>query len=84
MGGWVVGGGDGGQLLMLSPKKLLKSKNKFTRGLAENFLSFQAKKCLGMVLDFEYQVYTRTTKRLISWFLVCNLSVFRVSMFVII
>ena len=25
-------------------------------GLAGNFLSFRAKKCLGMVLDFEYQV----------------------------
>ena len=24
--------------------------------MAENFLSFRAKKCLGMVLDFEYQV----------------------------
>ena len=40
---------------MLSPN-LLKSKKKFTRGLAENFLSFQANKCLGMVLDFEYLV----------------------------
>ena len=35
---------------------LLKSKNIFTREFAKNFLSFQAKKCLGMVLDFEYQV----------------------------
>ena len=35
---------------------MLKSKTFFTRGLAENFLSFRAKKCLGMVLDFEYQV----------------------------
>ena len=43
------------QLLMLSPN-LLKSKKKFTRGLAENFSSFRAKKCLGGVLDFEYQV----------------------------
>ena len=47
-------GGGGGlvetnfQLLILSPN-LLKS-------FAENFLSFRAKKCLGMVLDFEYQV----------------------------
>ena len=55
------GGGEGGlvetnfQLLMLSPN-LLKYKKNFTRGFAENFLSFQAKKCLGMVLDFEYQV----------------------------
>ena len=55
-GGW--GGGVDCQLLMPSPN-LLKSKKKFTRGLAENFLSFRAKKCLGMVLDFEY--YTRTT-----------------------
>ena len=57
------GGGVGSQLLMPSPN-LLKSKKKFTRGLAENFLIFRAKKCLGMVLDFEYQVatkYTRTT-----------------------
>ena len=43
------------QLLMLSPN-LLKSKNIFTREFAENFLSFWAKKCLGMVLDFEYQM----------------------------
>ena len=43
------------QLLMLSPN-LLKSKKKITRGFGKNFLSFQAKKCLGMVLDFEYQV----------------------------
>ena len=40
------------QLLMLSPN-LLKSKNIFTREFAEN-LSFRAKKCLGMVVDFEY------------------------------
>ena len=58
-------GGVSSQLLMLTPK-MLKSKKKFYKGLAENFLSFQAKKCLGMVLDFEYQVapytkYTRTT-----------------------
>ena len=55
------GGGVGGlvktifQLMRLSPS-LLKSKNIFTREFAENFLSFRAKKCLGMVLDFEYQV----------------------------
>ena len=59
MSSW--GGGGGGlvetnfQFLMLSPN-LLKSKKKFSRGLAKNFLSFRAKKCLGMVLDFEYQV----------------------------
>ena len=42
------GGGVGGpnfQLLMLSPNWLKK-----------NFVSFRVKKCLGMVLDFEYQV----------------------------
>ena len=43
------------QLLMLSPN-LLKSKNIFAREFAENVLSFWTKKCLGMVLDFEYQV----------------------------
>ena len=59
VGGWVGGAGGGGcagnQLLLLSPN-WLKSKKKFTRGLAENFLSFWAKKYLGMVLDFEYWV----------------------------
>ena len=55
-----MSGGGGGaetnfQLLMVSPN-LLKSKNIFTKEFAENFLSFRAKKCLGMVLDFEYQV----------------------------
>ena len=54
-GGRGGGGGTNFQLLMLSPN-LLKSKNIFTREFAENFLSFQAKKCLEMVLDFEYQV----------------------------
>ena len=39
------------QLLMPSPN-LLRSKKNFTRGFAESFLSFRAKKCLGMVLDF--------------------------------
>ena len=42
-----LGGGVSDQLLMLSPN-LLKSKKKITRGFAEHFLSFQAKKCLGM------------------------------------
>ena len=46
---------------MLSPN-LLKSKKNFTRGLAENFLSFQAKKCLGMLLDFEWLAYTKYTR----------------------
>ena len=60
------GGGGGGrrgglvetnfQLLMLSPNLLKSKKKKITRGFAEIFLSFQAKKFLGMVLDFEYQV----------------------------
>ena len=48
------GGGVGGtnfQLLMPSPKIALK-KNFF----AKNFLSFQAKMCLAMVLDYEYHV----------------------------
>ena len=33
--------------------KFVKKKKK---NFAKNFLSFQAKKCLGIVLDFEYQV----------------------------
>ena len=45
------GGGIGDQLLMPSPN-LLKSQKNLTRGLVEKFLSFRAKKCLGMVLDF--------------------------------
>ena len=56
------GGGGGGmsvetnfQLLILNPN-LLKSKNIFTREFTEHFLSFRAKKCQRMVLDFEYQV----------------------------
>ena len=47
--GWRGGGGlvmANFQLLMLS-LNLLKSKKKFTRGFAEKFLSFRAKKCLG-------------------------------------
>ena len=59
-GGGEGGGGVGSQLLMWSPN-LLKSKKKFPTGLAENFLSFRAKKCLGMVLDFEYQMATIKT-----------------------
>ena len=42
---------------------LLKSKQIFTRGFAEKFLSFRAKKCLGMVLDFEYFVYANHKKK---------------------
>ena len=49
------------QLLMLSPNLLKSKKKNFTRGFAENFLSFRAKKCLGMILDFEYQM-TRICK----------------------
>ena len=40
------------QLLMLNPNLLTKKKNFFVN----NFLSFRAKMCLGMVFGFEYQV----------------------------
>ena len=40
------GGSVGGQLLVLSPN-LLKSKKKFTRGFAGNFLRFCGKKVPG-------------------------------------
>ena len=46
VGGGGGGGGFGSQLLMPSPN-LLKSKKKFTRGLAEKFPSFRAKKVPG-------------------------------------
>ena len=49
-GGGCVGGTNF-QLLILSPN-LLKKKKIF----AKNVLSFRVKMCLGMVLDFEYQV----------------------------
>ena len=51
----VRGGGWWNQIStfdMLSPNLLKKKKFLF----AKNFLSFQAKMCLGMVFDFEYQV----------------------------
>ena len=57
-------GGGGWQPTFDAESKFALTLKKLTRGLAENFLIFRAKKCLGMVLDFEYQVatkYTRTT-----------------------
>ena len=42
------------QLLMLSPNLLKSKKIVFYKGFAENFWP---KKCLGMVLGFEYQVF---------------------------
>ena len=63
-----MGGGGGTTQLSTfdaeSKFALKKKKKKF----AKNFQSFWAKKCLGIVLDFEYQVvrytkYMRTTNR---------------------
>ena len=49
-----MSGGEGGdQFPTFDAESKFATQKKF---FAKNFLSFRAKKCLGMVLDFEYQV----------------------------
>ena len=55
-----MGGGGGGnwlnQLSTFDVESKFAKKKKKKKFFAKNFLSFQAKMCLGMVLDFKYQV----------------------------
>ena len=53
---WGGGGGWWNQFPTFDAESKFTLKKKKKKNFAKNFLSFRAKMCLGMVLDFEYQV----------------------------